>query len=102
MRREMIVGCVIGMILGGLVDLLLRIDGLGLIGGAVVGGVVGHFLIPARERAVAHGGGDGGSSDGTAAWMGDTTNSDSDCADSGSDGGSCDGGGDGGGGGGGD
>jgi len=97
MRREMIVGCVIGMIFGGLFDLLLRTDGLGLIGGAVLGGVIGHFLIPARDRAVAHGGGDGGSSDGTASWPSDSSSSDSNCSDSGSDGASCDGGGDGGG-----
>lgn len=89
----MIVGCVIGMILGGVVDLLLRTDGAGLIGGAVLGGVIGHFLIRGRERAAAHGGGDGWSSDGT--WSSDSS-SGSNCGDSGSAGGSCDGGGGGG------
>lgn len=89
MRREMIVGCVIGMILGGVLDLLLRTDGLGLIGGAVLGGVIGRFVMPARERSAAYGGGDG-----TASWSSDSSGADSNCGDSGSDGGGCDGGGD--------
>jgi len=90
MRREMIVGFVVGLIAGAGADLLFRTSGAGLIGGALVGGIIGYFLIPARERAALQsGGGDGGG------YLGDTVghHASPDCGDSGSDGGSCDGGG---------
>ena len=103
MRREMIIGFVVGIVAGGVVDLLLKTSGLGLIGGGILGGGVGYFLIPARYRTALSGGGDGYSDSGSGdlSWM-SASDGASDCGDSGSDGGGCDGGGGDGGGGGGD